>query len=519
VDGLVTGELPPPAVDIRELTKSFPGTLALDRFDLELRPGDVHALLGGNGSGKSTLIKVLSGFHVPDGGEVLIAGQPMTFGSGDHAYRLGCRFVHQDLGLIEMMSVSDNLHMGRFPTRAATISARSMRATARVMLHQVGLDLDPAAEISVLGAAERTGVALARALRADEAHPPRLLVLDEPTATLPVDEVERLLDMIRAAASNGVAVLFVTHHLEEAMRIANSVTVLRDGQIVGRNTVDNLRKADLVELLAGGDIEVLRSAEQLEPTGAAPSLIVEDLRSGPLRSISFTALAGEIVGIAGLTGSGREAVMPAIFGALPHEAGTVTIAGKPIPANRPDRAMAAGAGLLPADRKRHSGIMTLSAKENLSLSSLRPFWSKLWLHKREEVREALSWFAKLSIRPEDAIDLELIRFSGGNQQRILFAKWLRRHPSVLLLDEPTQGVDIGAKAELHRQVIAAAKAGTAVVIGSTDTEELAGICARILVLRHGQVAAELVGEDVTVSRITASVVSDAADAPSTRRTA
>jgi ribose transport system ATP-binding protein len=501
-----------PAVEIANLSKSFPGTLALAAFDLEITPGEVHVLVGANGSGKSTLIKVLSGFHTPDrGGEVLINGQSLSFGSSEQSYRLGCRFVHQDLGLVATLSVSDNLHLGSFPTRVGTISTRAMRKSAREMLEQVGLEVEPGTLVSELRAAQRTGVALARAVRSDQAHPPRLLVLDEPTATLPSDEVDHLLSMVRAAASRGVAVLFVTHHLDEVFRIGDFVTVLRDGRIVGRSPIDKLERRALVTLLAGGDLDDVHREPDDAPTEDGPAaLVVDDLWAGPIRGISFSVAPGEIVGVAGLTGSGRETALSAIFGAESRQIGAITVVGTRVPPRRPDLAMAAGAGLLPGERKTLSGIMSLSARENMSLTSLKPFWSRLQLNKKRETREVSTWFEELDVRPAGALEMELIRFSGGNQQKVLFAKWMRRRPAVFLLDEPTQGVDVGAKAELHRQLLASAAAGMAVVVSSTDTEELVALCSRVLVLRNGTISEELRGSRITVGDITKSVMSDAA---------
>jgi ribose transport system ATP-binding protein len=514
VEEALAGLVSTPAVEIRDLSKSFPGTLALSAFHLEIAPGEVHVLVGANGSGKSTLIKVLSGFHPPDAGEVRIGGRPMSFGSGEQAYRLGCRFVHQDLGLVGTLSVLDNLHLGSFPTRAGTIRTREMRASARAMLAEVGLDVDPGVLVADLGAAQRTGVALARAVRSDPAHPPVLLVLDEPTATMPADEVDHLLAMVRAAASRGVAALFVTHHLDEVFRIADSVTVLRDGQIVGRSAIESVQRPALVSLLAGGEVEDVRRDLGGEDAGAGPAaLVVDDLWAGPLRGVSFSVAPGEVVGVAGLTGSGRETFLPAIFGARSRDRGTVTVAGTVVPPSRPDRAMSAGAGLLPAERKTLSGIMTLSARENLSLTSLKPFWHRLRLNRRQEDDEARTWFRDLGVRPAGGLEQELVRFSGGNQQKVLFAKWMRRRPAVFLLDEPTQGVDVGAKAELHRQLLAAADAGMAVVVSSTDTEELVALCSRVLVFRGGRISAELRGARITVGAITRSVMSDAEPAP------
>jgi ribose transport system ATP-binding protein len=498
-----------PVVEINNLSKSFSGALALTSFDLVIAPGEVHVLVGANGSGKSTLIKVLSGFHRPDKGEAVIGGHPLPFGNGGHSYRLGCRFVHQDLGLVGSLSVQDNLHLGDFPTRLATIRGSRMKAAARDMLEHVGLDLDPAVCVEKLGAAQRTGVALARAMRVDAAHPARLLVLDEPTATMPSDEVNYLLTLIRATASRGVAVLFVTHHLDEVFRIADVVTVLRDGRIAGRSPIAEIDRPALVTMLTGEEIEPVSGGIANSPVNdGAAALDVTGLRAGPLRGISFSVAPGEVVGMAGLTGSGRETALSAIFGAEMRDKGSVQIGGRPIPARRPDLAMAAGAGLLPGDRKAKGGIMSLSARENLSLSSLKPFWARGRLSRGRESAEALSWFAALNVHPAGAIDMELVRFSGGNQQKVLFAKWMRRRPAVLLLEEPTQGVDVSAKLELHRQLIKAAQCGMAIVVSSTDIDELVTLCSRVLVLRNGRISEQLSGARVVASEITKCVMSE-----------
>jgi ribose transport system ATP-binding protein len=498
-----------PVVEISSLSKSYGGTVALASFDLAIVPGEVHVLVGANGSGKSTLIKVLSGFHSPDEGNVLIGGHPLPFGHGGHSYRLGCRFVHQDLGLVGSLSVQDNLYLGNFPTRLATICSSRMKAAARDMLEHVGLDLDPAVCVEELGAAQRTGVALARAMRTDAGHPARLLVLDEPTATMPSDEVNYLLALIRAAASRGVAVLFVTHHLDEVFRIADAVTVLRDGRVVGRGPIAAVQRPALVKMLAGNEVEPVSGdvATSLVNAGAA-ALDVTGLWAGPLRGISLSVAPGEVIGLAGLTGSGRETALSAIFGAEVRDKGSVRIGGRLIPARRPDLAMAAGAGLLPGDRKALGGIMSLSARENLSLSSLKPFWARGRLSRSRESAEALSWFAELNVRPAKAIDMELTRFSGGNQQKVLFAKWMRRRPAVLLLEDPTQGVDVSAKVDLHRHLIKAAQDGMAIVVSSTDIDELVTLCSRVLVLRNGRISKQLTGARVVASEITKSIMSE-----------
>jgi ribose transport system ATP-binding protein len=503
-----------PAIEIRQLSKSFGPTRVLTDFGLSIEPGEIHALLGANGSGKSTLIKVISGYHQPDpGGEVLIGGTPLDFGSPPESYRLGGRFLHQDRGLIPDLSVLDNLFLaGGYPTSAVTIRSRQAKKIAREMLAQVGLDIDPSTKLTELRAAERTGVALARAVRPDPAHPPRILVLDEPTATLPVDEVDHLHAMVRATAARNVAVLFVTHHLDEIFRLAHTVTVLRDGRIVRSCAVADIQRSELEDLITGGELRELEQETRPQVrTGAEPPLVVEDLWGAQLKGVSLSVMPGEIVGIAGLTGSGRDALLGTLFGARRYTGGTVRLQGRPVPAGRPDVALAAGAAFLPGDQRQSGGIMSMTARENITLTDLRPFWSGLFVRQRAERAEAAKWFARVGVRPADGIENLLSTFSGGNQQKILFAKWMRREPAVFLLDEPTEGVDVGAKRDLHLQLMAAAKAGMTVVLSSTDDQELEAICTRILVMRDGCVAAELTGQRINSGEITRAVMSGVPD--------
>jgi ribose transport system ATP-binding protein len=490
------------AVLITSLSKSFGGSLALSSFDLSIRPGEIHALLGENGSGKSTLIKVLSGYHAPDpGGGVVIGGQPLPFGSPEQSYRLGCRFVHQDLGLIETTSVLDNLSMGvGYPTRFGTIQPSLARRQAERALSAVGLDISPRTMIAKLPAAQRTGVAVARALAPDDAYPPVLLVLDEPTASLPPDEVDSLLATVQTTAKSGLAILFVTHHIDEVFRVADRVSVLRDGRRIMTADVESVSRARLVQYLVGDDFE-----DAVPPPVSAisskPNLTVSGLRGQSLRGLSFSVAPGEVLGFAGLTGSGRDTVLGSVFGSLPREAGLVELGGKAIKANRPDLAISRGVGFMPADRKLTGGLMTLTARENLTIGDLKPFSSALRLRHRMEAAETRKWFQLLRIVPPDGAALALGSFSGGNQQKILFAKWLRLALSVFLLDEPTQGVDIGSRAELHRQLTALAQQGCSVVISSSDIEELGAICTRVLIVRQGRVTSELAGPQITVSAI------------------
>jgi ribose transport system ATP-binding protein len=498
-----------PALAVTGLSKRFGASVALQDVGLTIGHGEVHALLGENGSGKSTLIKILSGFHRPDAGTVSVSGQPLPFGHPASSYRLGARFVHQDLGLVDSIPVLDNLAIGAgFATRLGTISARRSIARATADLARVGLTVDPEATVGSLSPATRTGVAIVRALREDPGSPVRLLVLDEPTATLPATEVERLMETIRMVSAAGVGVLYVTHRLDEIFTIADNVTVLRDGREVAMVPTSSLDHRRLVDLLVGEELtaahhvaETLPAGGEWPAEGEQPALSLRGITAASLEGFSADIRVGRITGIAGITGSGRESVLGAAFGAIDRTGEVITAGGVRLAPSRPDLAMRHGISYLPADRARNAAILSLSARENISLSSLRPFRRFATMWRRPERRTALSWFERLSVRPPDLVDLPLESFSGGNQQKIMFAKWLRRDPAVFLLDEPTQGVDVGAKALLHQQLVQAAAGGAAIVISSSDVDELAAICQRVIVCRGGRAAADLRGGEVSARAI------------------
>lgn len=493
-----------PALAVTGLSKSFSGMVALSDLHLEVGAGEVHALVGENGSGKSTFIKILAGYHRPDpGGEIRIAGRHLRFGAADVAHAMGCRFVHQDLGLVLGLSILDNLYLNRgFTCTFGTIREAATRQRATALLERVGLEVDPRTPVGELSAAQRTGVAVARALEGESDHQVKLLVLDEPTATLPEQEVEHLLEMIRRVAVDGVGVLYVSHRLDEIFDVADNVTVLRDGRKVTTRRVSTLDKRGLITLLVGNEFEethaesVATHSERGEPV-----LRVRDLVGPSLAGVCMDACAGDIVGIAGITGSGRETLLGAVFGAVPRFGGSVEVCGSGVAPFEPRAAIAAGMAYLPPDRRVSGAVMTLSARENLSISGLKPYWSAPVLRRKLERKDARGWFDRLGVRPAGVTEAPLDNFSGGNQQKILFGKWLRLGPKVFLLDEPTQGVDVGAKAELHHQLIEAARGGAAVVVSSSDVEELVALCHRVIVLRGGRIVAELAGNAITAARI------------------
>src|SRR3954463_11221494 len=506
-------------LEVDTVSKTFTRTQALAGVSMTIQPGEVHALLGQNGSGKSTLIKILSGYHAPDpGGGIRIEGHELPFEAPMQSYRLGCRFVQQDLGLVGTLSVEDNMSLGSgFPTAWGTIRARASRAQATADLAKLNLDIDPKAMVSTLSASERTGVAIARALREDPEFPHCLLVLDEPTATLPVDEVDHLLDRVAAVAATGIGVLYVTHHLGEVFRVAQKVSVFRDGKVVGQGPVADFDHASIVQLLAGEELLAEETESRRQKAARAATRThetvfeISDLHAGAANGISLSAERGEIVGIAGLAGSGRDTVLGAAFGSLPRTGGEVKGAGKALPSSRPDLAIGQGVAYVAPDRKPGGGVMPMSARENLTLPDLKPFWKGGVVRRKAEKRVTKEWFERLSVRPANAADEPLGIFSGGNQQKILFGKWLSQKPPVFLLDEPTQGVDVGAKSDLHRELVTAAQEGAAVVVSSSDLEELADLCDRVLWIVDGKISRVLEGAQLPQSAITRSFMPLAAE--------
>jgi ribose transport system ATP-binding protein len=490
---------------IRGLSKTFPGQVALAGVGLELRPGQIHALLGQNGSGKSTLIKILAGVHTPDpGGQAWMHGAPLTLGSAAAAHHAGLRFIHQDLGLVPTLDVVDNLALGQRYQARWWLSARTEAAAARELLAELDPHIDVTAPVSQLSAAERTIVAVARALRGGVAAS-GVLVLDEPTAALPAAETGRLFRLVRAVAARGTAVLYVTHRISEVFELADQVSVLRDGRRVLTCPLAEVTPTSLVEHIVGRPLEEFYP--EAPPPGRDVALAVEGLRTVRLRDLHFAVHRGEILGIAGISGSGREDVAPALAGAIAWAGGRLTIGGRVLHRMDPAAAIGQGIAYLPHDRKRESAIPGFTVRENLTLPQLRTTHG--WLSLRRERAEADVWLDRLAVRPPDAAERVFSTLSGGNQQKVVLARWMRCGAQVLALDEPTQGVDVAAKTMIYQALTAAARQGTSVIVASSDSEELARLCDRVVVLRDGQVTAELHGGALTAEAITQRAMAEA----------
>ncbi len=495
---------PVPRLAVRDVTKTFAGQVALDKVAIELGAGRIHGLVGQNGSGKSTLIKILAGFHEPDpGSSAFIDGEGVKLGSALAAERAGMRFIHQDLGLVPELDVVDNLALGYGYSSNRWVSLGSEAANARRLLADFGFPMDVRRPVATLAPGAQSAVAIARALRLKEGDTPlRVLVLDEPTESLGRPEVERLFAALRQIAAGGAAILYVSHRLEEVLEVTDEVTALRDGRVAGGAVTAELDHNGLVRLIVGQVSRNLglsrRSGEVVD--SSCEGLRVAGLRGGDVDDVSFEVRAGEIVGVAGITGSGRENLAGLVGCARPRDAGEIAVGGRSARLTSPRHALHAGLVFVAADRRGQSAVPMLPVQENLTMPRVKTRGPLRWLSIRRERSEAVGWLKRFAVEPPDpARPLALL--SGGNQQKVVLARALRCEPSVLVIDEPVQGVDIGARAAIFEILLEAAATGVAVLLVSSDFEDIADICDRVLVMRGGSVVATLEGEALVPDQI------------------
>jgi ribose transport system ATP-binding protein len=489
---------------IEHLSKTFPGQKALDDMHLELRAGEVHALVGPNGSGKSTLIKVLAGFHDPDPGAAgYWRGEPFALGSaGLGGDRL--RFVHQDLGLVEELNAIDNIalvHGYQHRTVLRTIDWRREAERARRLLGRLGIeDFDVFRPVSKGTPVDRASIAIARAL--DGLHAGEgVLILDEPTASLPPAEVKRLFAIVRELVAGGTSVLYVSHRLDEIFELAERVTVLREGRHVATRQVAELKPRELSALLVGHAVDDLAPRERPPETGQDPVLTVSGLRSTFVADLSFTVAPGEVLGFAGLLGSGREEVPYAVAGALtPPAAGTFRVRGKEASRLDPGRAQRLGIAFVPADRAREGSVAEFTVAENITLPKLSSYTRAGVLDSGRERGEVGDWIARLDIRPPVPAR-RFPQLSGGNQQKAVVARALGLEPAVLVLAEPTAGVDVGARQLIYRLVRSTAESGLGVLVSSSDVDDLMNLCDRVIVLHNGRAVRELAQHQMTQANL------------------
>ncbi|PFG39604.1 ribose transport system ATP-binding protein [Georgenia soli] len=491
----------PELLRVENLVKEFPGVVALGGVSFDLHAGEVHVLLGENGAGKSTLIKCLAGVYQPDGGTIVVDGERVHISSAAHAEQLGIATIHQEFNIVPQLSVAENVLLGRPPRRFGMVDRRRMHTLARAALDRVGLDVDLRRPVSTLGVARQQLVEIAKALSLDA----RVLILDEPTAALTDAEVDRLLELMAELRDKGVGMVFISHHLEEIQRIGDRVTVLRDGQSVG--TVPATTGTDeLVRMMVGRSIEAQYPRQQ--PPVGEELLRVENLTSkGHFEDVSLSVRAGEVVGLAGLVGAGRTEVLRAIFGADAYDSGTVTVRGRTVPGHDVHAAIGAGLGLVPEDRKAQGLVLGASVEENLGLAILRSA-TRAGLVDRARLRDQARTSVKnLRIRtPSTRATVK--NLSGGNQQKVVMGKWLAADPAVLLLDEPTRGVDVGAKVEIYQLVNELTASGRGVLLVSSELPEVLGMCDRILVMAQGRLVGELTREEATQDAVMALAVKE-----------
>lgn len=488
---------PPSLLELRDITKGFPGVRALENVKFDLRPGEIHALVGENGAGKSTLVKILSGVYQPDRGEIFLRGAPARILSPAHAQVLGISPVHQELQLEPYLSVAENIFLGRQPTRRlGIVDHQRMHREARHLLDSLGVTIDSAAPIESISIAQRQIVAIARAVLGTA----RVIIFDEPTSSLTERETALLFEMISKLRKTGIGIIYISHRIEEIFRLCDRVTVLRDGRYIATKPVGETNRLEVIALMIGRDISDLFKKE-VAPIGETVLEVRGLSKKGLLHDISFSLRRGEIVGLAGLVGAGRTDLARAIFGDITFEFGDIVVAGKTITGHHtPRQAISAGIALVPEDRKEQGLVLGLSVRKNISLAMLPALSHMAFIRASEEKRLTRSYVEQLTIKTP-SIDQKTLYLSGGNQQRVVIAKWLATQPKVLIVDEPTRGIDVRAKASIHALLCDLAKQGVAILMISSDLPEILAMSDRILVMHRGRITGELSGGEATQEAI------------------
>ncbi len=483
----------PPLLEVRQVTKRFAGVSALRDVSLSIAPGEIHAIIGENGAGKSTLMKILAGVQRPDAGDIRLSGESVSIHSVHHALKLGIALIHQELNLADNLDVGANIFLGREPTRLGLIDSARIRRQSQQYLRMVALDVSPSTLVSSLTIGQQQLVEIAKALSVQA----RILIMDEPTSSLSQHESARLFQVIRNLRSQGVTVIYISHRLGEIKELADRVTVLRDGQNAGNLRREEIDHDRLVQLMVGRDISQFY-ARRPHRIGE-PVLEVEELRTRawPRHAATFHVGAGEMVGVAGLVGAGRTEMLRALFGIDVRLGGTIRVAGQELTLRSCRDAIAAGMALVPEDRKQQGVILEMGIRGNIGLPGLKRHQRRGgFLNRTRERHDAQRMTRELKIKSTN--DRQQVRYlSGGNQQKVVLAKWLAMEPRVLLLDEPTRGVDIGAKQEIYRLMEELAERGVAILFVSSEMEEVLSMSDRVIVFHEGRVTGELAGDQMS----------------------
>lgn len=481
-----------PRLEVRDVSMQFPAVLALDAVSLSFESGEVHGIIGENGAGKSTLMKILAGLQTPTAGEILGQdGQTLHLRSVGDALRAGIAMIHQELNLVDTLTVAENIFLGREPTSFGRLDRAQMRDRASQFLGQVGAGFSPNAMVGELSIAGKQLVEIAKAL----SYEASVLIMDEPTAVLSERETASLFQLIRELKGKGVTVLYISHRLAEVEEICDRVTVLRDGKVVGAVRQGEANQTEMAGMMVGRPMEDMFPEKAVVPD-APPAFSVQGIGDGRfVKGIDLEVRPGEIVGLAGLLGSGRTELAEMIVGARPRASGTVLRDGKPVACGSPKQAAKAGIAYVSEDRKESGLVLSMSVVENTTLANIDSYCRPL-VNRQKERAAAEEWKQKLDIRAHD-MSAPILYLSGGNQQKVAVAKWLELNPRVLILDEPTRGVDVGAKRELYLLINRLAQDGLACLVISSELPELLGLCHRILVMRNGKIAGEVRGDSMT----------------------
>jgi inositol transport system ATP-binding protein len=470
-------------LEVCGVSKAFPGVQALDDVSLGVRRAAVHAISGENGAGKSTLMKIIAGVYTPDAGELRLEGAPVRLGSPLEALGHGIAMIHQELALMPSMSVAENIWIRREPVNAlGLIRHGELRRRTHALLERLALDIDPDAEVRSLSIAARQLVEIARAL----SYQSRLVIMDEPTSALTEKEAGRLFDIIRSLRTQGTAILYITHRIEELLEIADEVTVLRDGRYVGTGSTRTLGRGEIIRMMVGRELAQIFPGAPGVPRGVVLAVRALTL-DGAFRDVSFELHAGEILGLAGLIGSGRSKLAECLFGLAPASAGQILIDGREVRLDSPQSALAHGVAFVPEDRKESGCFLALSILENLEISALGPPLVRAGFVRNGAMRAACAAIAARLRVKAPHLDERIENLSGGNQQKVLIGRCLLRAPRILILDEPTRGVDVGAKAEIHQLIAQLAAAGAAVLMISSEMPEILGMSHRVMVMHEGRV--------------------------------
>jgi rhamnose transport system ATP-binding protein len=493
-----------PVLSLHGATKAFGAIHALEDVSIDLYGGEVHALVGENGAGKSTLVKIVGGVHQPDRGTLTVAGRNMVLAGPADARDAGIAIIYQEPTLFPDLSVAENVFIGRQPVRGGgRIDHGAMQSLARALFDRLGVHVDPDRVARGLSIAEQQIVEIAKALSLDA----KVVVMDEPTAALSAHEVARLFGVVDSLREHGTAVVFISHRLEEVFAICQRVTVLRDGRLVLSQQLEGLTAGDLVRAMVGRDLAD-RAHQHHEP-GAVVLQVEELVRAGIFEDISFEVRAGEIVALAGLVGAGRSEVARAVFGIDPYDSGRVEVGGRAIRGRSPTAAMAAGVAFVPEDRRQQGLVMDMSIAQNVALASLGRLSHFGLITSSVEQRFASDWGGRLQLK-YGRLTNPVTSLSGGNQQKVVLAKWLSRTPSLIIVDEPTRGIDVATKSEVHRILVELARSGVAVLVISSELPEVLTLADRILVMREGRIVAEVPRADASEETIISAATGQAA---------